>query len=646
MTFFEGKPPPDPGPTRVRPHGNLAVLRIAIVVLFAIVVVRLADMQLVRGEDYAERARHNHIQSEQILPARGLIYDAQGRPLVENVGFYQATIVPELLPESEEDRRVLYQYLEELLDVPYLESYSAVVQAETEGTENQGIAIKANLSRDEALLLREVESDMPGISVTIQPGRNYVGGETFSPLLGYIGLPSAEEWPQLRDEGYQFNQPVGKMGIELEYERLLRGEVGWSSNEVNAFGDVVNVLQTEEPEPGRSLRMSIDMDLQEYIAEALEEGMDDEATTAAAVVMDVETGAVRGIVSIPTWDNNMFSQADLYEEEIEALLDDPRRPLINRALNPAAPGSTFKLVTALAALEEGAITPNTTIEVDSMVRHFEGDDGVLWPLWDWAVHGTVDLHRAISVSSNHYFYMASCGLQDIPGSGLASNVHESAYRLRYYATRMGYGDQTGIDTGAEAAGIIPDPEWKRETFDDPMFNPEDREWYYGDTCWMGIGQGDVTATPMQVTQMTAAIANNGRLVRPRTVWEVLRPDGSVEHTYEPEWEDVPVSEENLHEVRQGMRRTITDEDGAGRRARVEGLEVAGKTGTAEFTHADGRELEHAWFTGYYPYSDPEVAVTVFFDIGVGGERAAPVAGQILEYYDELQGEPAVRGGDE
>jgi penicillin-binding protein 2 len=645
MTLFDNKPPSS-GPTRVRPHGNLNALRIAVLVLFAILVVRLVDMQIVRGSEYQERSRNNHIQSQQLLPARGLIYDAQMRPLVENVGFYSATIVPELLPASEEHRRTMYRYLEDLLGVPALEMSVAVAQAEAEGTKNQAIAVKRHLTREEALHLREVEADMPGVSVTIEQGRRYVGGETFSPLLGYIGLPSAEEWPRLREQGYQFNQPVGKFGIELMYEAELRGEVGWSSNEVNAFGDIVTVLKTEDPVPGNSLRMSIDLELQEFIEEILWESMQ-EATKAGAVVMDVNTGAVLGMVSVPTYDNNMFGQIELYEDQLRRVLDDPRKPLLAQAVHPAAPGSTFKLLTAAAALQEGNVTPATGRNVDSLIKWFEGDDGVAYAYHDWAVHGYVNLHSAIARSSNIYFYMASCGFQDEGIKGIGDNVWDSAYLLRYYAQRFGYGRPTGIDTGDEASGIIPDPEWKRQSRSDrDIFAEHEAEWYHADTCFMGIGQGDVTATPLQVTRMTAAIANGGRLVVPRTVWQVLSPEGEVVKIFDPEWEEVPVNPQHLEEIRHGMLMSVAQDWGAGRLAYIPGLGIAGKTGTAEFRSPDGRDLEHAWFTGYYPYDDPQVAITVFFDLGVGGLKAAPVAGKILAFYDELQRQRAVRSAAE
>ncbi|MDZ7727099.1 MAG: penicillin-binding transpeptidase domain-containing protein [Dehalococcoidia bacterium] len=515
MSMFDGTPPPQGGSSRVRPHGNLMVLRIAVFVFFGLLAVRLADMQIINGDDYATRARENHIQSEQILPSRGLIYDADGEPLVQNVGQYTLEVVPELLPNPDLDddatqkRRQMFLFLEESVGVPALEIEAHVAQAEATGRENQAIRIRQNLEKEEALALSEVTPDMPGVNVTVLPARRYIGGESFSHILGYVGPITAEEWVRLQDE-YEFNQPVGKAGIEARYEDELRGTVGRSSNEMTASGEIVNVLETEEPEPGNSLRLSIDADLQEYVTDLMRDRMGD-ANNAAAVVMDVNTGAVEAMVSLPTWDNNIFGDLEERGDEYERLIEDPAKPLINRATSPEAPGSTFKLVTAAAGLEEGNITPSTGYTVDSLVKEFVGENGEVYPYYDWAVHGYVQLHEAIARSSNIYFYMTSCGFQDEGLPGLGSNVEDSAYKLRYWARSLGFGKETGLDIGGESAGIIPDPQWKRESRSNRnIFAPGEAEWYHADTCFMGIGQGDVTATPLQVNRMTAAIANGGR----------------------------------------------------------------------------------------------------------------------------------------
>jgi len=638
MTIFDGLGGGSSGgPARVRPHGNLTVLRIAVLVMFGLLAIRLADLQLVNGAEYRERSENNHIRSEQILPSRGLIYDARGVPLVENVGFYSASIVPELLPVEDADRRVIYRFLEGMLGVPALEIYARVTQAEAEGNEDQAVIVKRNLTREEALALSETATSMQGVRLTVEPGRNYNGGEALSPILGYIGAQTAEDWARLRSQGYQFNQPVGKAGVEYTYESELRGSVGWSSNEVDAHGDIVNVLDTEDPVAGNSLRLSIDADLQSYVAELLSQSMG-EANKAGAVVMDVNTGAVIALVSVPTYDNNIFSQLGLREDEYTALINDEvGRPLLNQAVNAAAPGSVFKLVTAAAALQEGNITTTSGRNIPSTLKEFKGEDGLIYQYYDWAAHGYVDFYTAIAKSSNLFFFQASCGFRDEGIRGIGEDVEESAYILRYYARAFGYGRLTGIDIGDEAAGVIPDPEWKRRITDDPYFQPEDRLWYHADTCFMAIGQGNDLATPLQVTRATAAIANGGKLPTPRVVWSVVSPEGETVRRFEPVFETVPVDPKHLEDVRQGMVMAVNYEGGAGVLARQPGLAIAGKTGTAEFIDsATGSTLEHAWFTGYYPYDNPQVAVTVYFDLGVGGVKAAPVAGQILAYYDRTR----------
>ena len=357
------------------------------------------------------------------------------------------------------------------------------------------------------------------------------------------------------------------------------------------------------------------------------------ATTAAAVVMSPVTGEVYALVSVPTYDNNIFSLPDP-GDEYRRLLEDPRIPLLHQALSPVAPGSTFKIITAAAALQEGNITPSTRRTVDSSVLEFIGEDGQTYYFYDWRVHGDIDLVGAISWSSNIYFYMASCGIPQEGIPGLGGNTEQSAVVLGYYARSFGFGQVTGLDIAStESPGVIPSPEWKRRVRSGPLFNPEDRGWYLADTCFMGIGQGDVTATPLQIAVATAAIANGGYLLEPYVTRQILAADGSVVSTTEPTRERVPVDEEHLATIGQGMRQSVID--GAARLAALPNVVVAGKTGTAEFVDPeDGETKDRAWFTGFAPYDAPEVVVTVFYDLGVGGTKAAPVAADIIGYFLE------------
>ena len=621
-----------PGLSRNRPHGNVGVLRIAVVVLFVILGVRLAQMQLVDGAEYAERSELNRIIVEGVRPTRGLVFDRKGQPLVENSGSFTALITPSFLPEDSDDRYRLYLYLEDLLGVTVLQIEEAVTVAEDRGQRDLPLAIARALDRPVALMLEQVAADLPGVTLSVQPRRLYPGGPEFSHILGYVGAQSPEEWRVLQDDGYAFNEVVGKVGVEARYESALRGDPGRAITEVDAQGDLITTIERTEPEGGRSLVLSIDSDLQRYVYELLSNTMG-EATTAAAVVMSPVTGEVYALVSVPTYDNNIFSLPDL-DEEYERLIEDPRKPLVHKALSPAAPGSTFKIITAAAALQEGNITRFTRRTINSSVLEFIGEDGQTYYFYDWRVHGELDLIGAIAWSSNIYFYMASCGIPQEGIAGLGDNTEQSAIVLGYYARSFGLGQVTGLDIAStESSGVIPSPEWKRRVRSGSLFNPEDRDWYLADTCFMGIGQGDVTATPLQIAVATAAIANGGYVLEPYVTRQILAADGSVVSTTRPSSERVPVDEEHLAVIRQGMRQSVID--GAARLATLPTILVAGKTGTAEFVDPeDGETKDRAWFTGFAPYDRPEVVVTVFYDLGVGGTKAAPIAADIIGYFLE------------
>ena len=622
----------DPGLSRNRPRGNVGVLRIAVVVLFVILGVRLAQMQLVDGAEYAERSDLNRIIVDSVHPTRGLIFDRKGQLLVQNSGSFTALITPSFLPEDAADRYRLYLYLEELLGIPALQIEEAVTAAEERGQHDLPLAIARALDRPAALMLEQVAADLPGVSLSVEARRLYPAGAEFSHILGYVGAQSPEEWRVLQEDGYAFNEVVGKVGVEARYESTLRGVPGRAVTEVDAQGDLVTTIESTAPEGGRGIVLSIDSDLQRYVYELLTNTMRN-ATTAAAVVMSPVTGEVYAIVSVPTYDNNIFSLPDP-GEEYQRLLDDPRIPLLHQALSPVAPGSTFKIITAAAALQEGNVTPSTRRTINSDVLEFVGEDGELYYFYDWRVHGELDLVGAISWSSNIYFYMASCGIPQEGIAGLGANPEQSAVVLGYYARSFGFGQVTGLDIAStESPGVIPSPEWKRRVRSGPLFNPEDRDWYLADTCFMGIGQGDVTATPLQIAVATAAIANGGYLLEPYVTKQILAADGSVVSTTEPSRERVPVDEEHLAVIRRGMRQSVID--GAAQRAALPGVVVGGKTGTAEFVDPeDGVTKDRAWFTGFAPYDDPQIVVTVFYDRGIGGEQAAPVAADIIGYFLE------------
>lgn len=617
-------------PARNRPRGNLGWLKVAVLVMFAMLAAQLFRMQIVDGAEYAQRAEENHITQQTTLAARGTIVDRNGEPLVENTPAYAATIVPDLLPSNPDKRRAIYLELERITGTPALEIASRVSAQEADGRGFIEISVALHLTLEQALKLSEASTYMPGVRLDVSPGRYYPAGIEFAHILGFIGDQTAEEYAVLRGQGYALDEPVGKAGIEAAYESELRGQRGIVQAEQNAQGDLIRALGSREPVPGNGVRLAIDAGLQRYIYELLETNLKGDATNpdakvAAAVVMDAQSGKLLALVSYPGYDNNVFPVTADKEAEYKALLDDPRKPLLNQALTPSAPGSTFKLVTSSAALQNGTLTPDVSRTINSTILEIKGDNGQIYPFYDWRAHGTINLYDAIAWSSNIYMYMASCG---IPGEyrGLGKDDETSGAILGYYARQFGFGAPTGIDIGGDAAGVVPSPEWKARVHAND--NPEDRLWYYADTCFMGIGQGDVLATPLQVARMTAAVANGGKLLTPKVADAIIDGDGSVVRTIEPEWTLVDVSDKNLAAVREGMHRSVIY--GAGLKASQPGVDIAGKTGTAEFFTEDGK-FQHAWFTGYAPFDNPRIVVTVYFDFGIGGEKAAPLAGQIFQY---------------
>lgn len=624
------------GTSRNRPHGNMAVLRIAILVAFVVLGARLAKMQIVDGAEYAQRSRENHIVQKNILPTRGLITDRNGEPLVENVGVYSAQILPQLLPEKETDRYQIYLKIQSLLGVSPVETKARVDDAIAAGKDYIAITVANNLPKEKALALDEASVDMPGVSLAITPGREYIGGEEFSHILGYIGPQFAEDAARLKGQNYQLNEPIGKDGLEKQYESDLRGTAGFTAVEQDAYGRQIQALQSRDPVPGNSLKLAIDAGLQKYIGELLQDSLPDttgvwgDATVAAAVVMDPFTGEILAMNSVPTYDNNIWAESKDRSDELDRLVHDEKtHTLLNKALSAAAPGSTFKLVTASAGLEEGNVTANTTRYIPKTLE-FKGENGELYPLEDWRQHGTISLIDAIAWSSNIYMFEIAGGLPQERIPGLGKDPETSAVILASWARNFGFGQPTGIDLEGEAGGRIPTPDWKRRIFSGPEFNPSDREWFIADTYFTAIGQGSVLATPLQVTRMTAAIANGGKLVTPHIVDSVIAPDGTTVRKIETSYRDVGLKKSTIDTVRQGMWGSVNY--GAGARANIPQAVVAGKTGTAEFFKPDGTKSQHAWFTGYAPFDNPEVVVTVYFDIGVGGDKAAPTAAKILEYY--------------
>lgn len=590
--------------------------RAVVVLTFAFLAVQLWRMQVVEGRHYQQKAENNRVRVLSLAPVRGVIYDRKDEPLVRNVPAFSISIVPADLPREREQE--VANRLSKLIGVEPQEIIDKVEQGRTPLQYFLPMPIASGVTREMALTVEELHMELPGVTTQIEAVRRYLGGPGLSHILGYTGRISQPEYSVFKDQGYQLQDKIGKAGVELSFEKELRGKPGQEQVEVDVYGRKISTLLTEQPQAGANLKLTIDAELQREMEKLVKQTMG-ESRYAAAVAMDPKTGQVLGMVSEPSYDNNIFS-GPLSQAQLDSLLNDPRRPLLNYAIGVGRPpGSIFKLVTASAALQEGVVTPSTPIfSAGSITVPSQYDPSIIYTFYDWAALGWLDLNRAIAQSSDVYFYYVSGGYRDFKGMG--------AQKLADYTRQFGLGAPTGIDLPGETAGIVPDPEWKLQA--------KDEEWLLGDTYNMSIGQGDVLASPLQMVTMLSAVVNGGEVLRPQVVSEVLQADGTVLRPFKKEVvRQVPVSPDRLELVRLGMREAVRT--GTATTAKVPGIEVGGKTGTAEWGAIDprtGQRPTHGWALAFAPFDDPQIALVVFHEHGQGAMTAAPLAGKILQYY--------------
>ena len=594
-----------------------ATLRALVIFMFGILTIQLINLQVIQGADFKQQSAINAIREAPTSAARGLIYDRNGKPLVSNSARFSVTIVPGDLPDRGEE--AVYRMISNVIGMPPEE----IAQKVTDGVEASGefnpAVIKTDIDRDTALILMELEPHAPGLKVEVDPARTYLTGDLLSHVMGYIGPISAEEYAAMADEGYGYQDYIGKSGVEASYEDILRGKSGKKLIEVDAAGRELRTISERPPIDGTNVVLSIDLALQQQVTDILKQ-YGSTSLNAAAAVMDVHTGELLADVSLPSYDNNIFSNA-ISQEQLDALLNDPGKPLVDHLIaEQYPPGSTFKTIVGLGALEEGVANPATTITSHGYITvENEFDPNVVYIYPDWAPLGTLDFYGGVAMSSDVYFYYLAGGKSDEGFAGLGEE------RVAEYARAFGLGSPTGIDIPGEADGLVPDAEWKQETIGEP--------WVLGDTYNYGIGQGYVATTPLQMLDVAAAIANGGNLVTPRLVKQYQDSMGNPLNAVETEIRsELPVSDANLEVMRAAMRQSVTT--GVARNAAAASVEVAGKTGTAEFgeRHNDGKYDTHGWFIGFAPYDDPKIAVMVFVENGTGGNDASPAAAKIFDYY--------------
>ena len=592
--------------------------------IFLLLLLRLWYLQVISADRYRTLSERNRIRYVPITAPRGPIYDRDGKLLVDNRPAFAVSV----LRQDVEDKELLLTRLAGYLGTPRDE----LEQRWTAGRRTptyRPFVLAEDVSRETVERIQENSIDLPGVLIEVRPVRAYPFGELAAHLFGYLGEITEKQLDEERFADYRAGNYVGKSGLEQVLESQLHGREGERLVEVDVKGNELRTLKTLEPRPGKRVYLT----LQEKLQATAEKAFGDQA--GAAVVLDVNSGEVLAMVSRPSFDPGLFSGGISGKQWLD-LLNNPRHPLQNKALKGQyPPGSTFKMVTALAALRAGVITPATTVDCNGSLKLGNRE----FRCWKERGHGPTNLKKAIRESCDVWFYTVA--------------LKVGIDRIAVIARELGLGQPLGFPPGGEKGGLIPDRAWKRRRFG--------TGWYDGETVISAIGQGFVTATPLQLAAMTATIANGGRLLRPHVVREIRNLDGEVVQQARPEVIDtLDVDPADLKSVRQGMEAVVNEAHGTGWTSHLDRVRVAGKTGTAQVVRInedrdENREVayrfrDHALFVAYAPAEDPQIAVAVVVEHGShGGSAAGPIAKAIFQSYFDLQPEqqarPAAESGD-
>ncbi len=581
---------PDPGRRRVIAMAGL------VTVALVVIVCQLWYLQVLEGGRFQEASEKNRIRVRPIAAPRGILFDRNGLPLVDNRPTFTLSLIPRELDRDAGARDATLGRLAALMQIPFAELQDAVARVSPDSI--LPVRVRRGLSMNDVAKVEEWKLELPGVIVEVEPQRAYPTSRFAAHLLGYVREVSDE---QLRQGRYRRGDMVGQTGLERLLDEYLRGKDGGERIEVDAMGRQIRLIQSTEPNPGAQVVTTVDRRLQEAAERAME------GKAGAVVVMDPRNGDILAMVSTPAFEIDRFT-GTIDRNAWLRVVQDPNHPLLNRTIQSQyPPGSIFKMVVAAAGLQEGTLAPTDRV-------HCTGEFHLgAWTFHDWKKegHGSVDLMKGIRDSCDVYFYTAG--------------LKVGAPAIAKWATAFGFAAPTGIDFGGEKPGLIPQPRMSRRGRAAP--------WHAGETVNMAIGQGAVLVTPMQVARFMAAFANGGVLWKPRLVQRIERPDKGVV------WGDVggvtghvELSPMVWAFLRQALWAVVND-GGTGAAARIPGLDVAGKTGTAQTVANSKSEKgqDHAWFAAFAPVKDPEVVVVVLVERGGhGGATAAPIAREILK----------------
>jgi penicillin-binding protein 2 len=585
---------------------RLAATILIVVLAFAVLIMRLFYLQIVEGEEYRRLSENNCIRLQRVEPARGLIFDRHGKLMVDNRPSFDLSMIPKDAYPLENTVDQLAGYL----NIP-AEELTASIRSVKAGA-YQPILLKRDIGRDILAAVEVHKFDLPGVSVTVRPLRNYIYKNSAAHLLGYLGEINTSELKSGNYVGAKGGDYIGKFGAEKVYEQHLRGIQGGRQVEVNATGKVVRILHTLEAHPGHNIYLTIDQSLQ-LKAETLLKG---HAGAVVAIVPD--TGHILALASSPSFDQNAFVSG-LTSREWRDMLENPLRPMENKAIQAEyPPASTYKIVTALAGLEEGVIDENTTFYCPG---HYQYGNRV-YRCWKKSGHGKMTVESALAQSCDVFFYQV--------GQKLGVD------RLAWYANVFGLGGKTGIALDHEAQGLIPTSAWKKKRFG--------VSWQWGETLSIAIGQGYNLVTPLQMATLIAAVANGGFRVQPEILRKIETAEGEVICENKGQrLERLPFQQKNMEIVRRGLFKVVNKRGGTAWRSRIKGLDFCGKTGTAQVFSRKGNTRRrdktpehlqpHAWFVAYAPADNPSIAISVIVEHGEHGSSvAAPIASQLIEHF--------------
>ncbi len=609
--------------THARRPTRFAIFAIAVLVAVSGLTARLFSLQLTAVSAPASSQAPAAVAGGGVTVAdvpvpstRGLVFDRSGHPLVENVPTYAVQIVPSNLPFPE--RPGVVQRLSTLLGVPIVTINSTLDSAT--GSRFDPVIIARNVPEATARLISEDSLTLPGVEVSVIPRRDYLTGPLFTQIVGWTGQIDAATYASLQNQGYLPSDTIGKTGVEKTYESVLRGTYGVQEVQKDGTGKVVRVLATTTPAvAGDSLYLTIDTKEQQLAQQALEWGLKTAHVTRGAIVVEnPQTGEILAMVSMPTYDANLFSKG-ISAQAFHQLLTEKGQPLVNHAIGDIQPpGSTYKLVTGTGVLADGKLKPTETV----MSKPYVLVGGTKFWEWNHRGWGPLNIKTGFGHSSDTFFYQ------------LAGRL--GIDRLAYWAERYGFGQPTGIDLPGEAAGLVPSNQWKMNTFGQFI--------YPGETLQAGIGQGYDLATPLQLLNAYAALANGGTLYQPQVVRQIVAPDGTVVQPFTPKVLRKQVAPASVLQLMREAARTVVTSRHTYNLVDMP-IVVAGKTGTAEFGVRDKNGVlpYHNWFVAFTPKNatiksnpsgsvskpdSPLAVVCYVYDAGTIGDMAT----EIVKYY--------------